>query len=101
MIIGLYIGLAIVGILALVRGRLQISKHKIVIGVPARLLGLLGLAPLPLALVVGMVYVAASVDVTDPQAVQRFTQEHKWTFTIIEGVCVGAVGIVLFGAGAL
>jgi hypothetical protein len=101
MILGLYIGLAIVGILALVRGRMQISKTKIVVGVPARLLGLLGLAPLPLALVVGIVYVAVSTDVTDPQAVQRFTQEHKWTFSLIEGVCVGGVAIILFVTAAL
>jgi hypothetical protein len=101
MIIGLYIGLAIVGILALIRGRMQISKQKVVVGVPARLLGLLGLAPLPLALVAGMVYVAANVDVTDPQAVQRFTQEHKWTFTLIEGVCVGSVALVLFVTSAM
>jgi hypothetical protein len=101
MILGLYIGLAVAGILALIRGRMQISKSKIVIGVPARLLGLLGLTPLPLAIVVGMIYVAANVDVTDAQAVQRFTQEHQGRFTLIEGVCAGLVAVTLFVLAAV
>lgn len=101
MILGLYVGLAIVGILALVRGRMQITKSKIVVGVPARLLGLLGLTPLPLALVVGIIYVMANVDITDAPAVQRFTQEHRGTLTLIEGVCVGGVAIILFTLAAV
>lgn len=101
MILGLYIGLAIAGILALVRGRMQISKTKVVVGVPARLLGLLGLTPLPLAILVGLIYVAANVDITDPQAAQQFTQEHRGTFTLIEGVCAGLVAITLFVLAAV
>jgi len=101
MILGLYIGLAIMGVLALVRGRMQISKTKVVVGIPARLLGLLGLTPLPLAVVVGLIYVAANADVTDPQAVQRFTQEHRGTFTLIEGVCAGLVAVTLFVLAAV
>jgi hypothetical protein len=96
MIIGMYIGLAIAGILAMVRGRMQISKQKIVVGIPARLLGILGLTPLPLALLVGVIYTAVSVDVTDPVALQQFTQDNRGAFTLIEVFSCLFVGLLLF-----
>jgi hypothetical protein len=101
MIIGLYIGLAIAGILALIRGRMQISKTKVVVGIPARLLGLLAFTPFPVALVVGMIYVAANADVTDPKAVQEFTQAHQGALTGIELICAIGVAILLFAIASM
>ena len=47
MILGLEIGLIIYGIIALVKGRMKFGENKVVEGLPARLLGVLALTPLP------------------------------------------------------
>jgi len=101
MIIGLYIGLAIVGLLALIRGRMQISKTKIVVGIPARLLGLMAFTPLPMALVAVTIYLLVNAPLGDPQAAERFAQEHKGTVTLIEGVCAFGVALLLFVIAAM
>lgn len=99
MICGLEIGLAIFGILALVRGKMTLSKNKIVVGAPARLLGLLALAPLPLAFGVGAVYAVTQVAAGgDPE---KFAEDNRWTLTLIEGGIVIGVAIVVFAIGAM
>jgi hypothetical protein len=100
MILGAEIGLAIMGLLALIRGRMTVSKTKVVVGWPARLLGLLALTPLPLVLLIGIIYVAANVDATDQAAAERFAQEHKGTITLIEGVTVAAIAFAVIGLAA-
>lgn len=100
MILGAEIGLAIWGLIALIRGRMVVSKTKVVIGVPARLLGLLALTPLPLALMFVTIYLAANADLTDQAAAERFAQEHKWTITLIEGLTVGVIAFGVMGIAA-
>jgi hypothetical protein len=52
-ILGAEIGLLVFAIFTLVRGKLVLTKNRIVTGVPARLLALIGFLPLPLSLVLG------------------------------------------------
>src|SRR5436309_12048181 len=53
-ILGAEIGLLVFAIITLVRGRLVLTKNRVVTGVPARLLAIIGLVPLPLSLVLGL-----------------------------------------------
>jgi hypothetical protein len=94
MILGLEIGLIIVGILALVRGRIQLSKGKTVQGAPARLLGLLALTPLPVAFFVIMVYTLANTDINRPDLVEKWAEDNKWTLTAIEAGVVIGIGVL-------
>lgn len=50
----LEIAMAVWGVIVLFTGRLKVSSSKVVQGTPARLLGLLMLAPLPLAFLAGI-----------------------------------------------
>lgn len=50
----LQIAMAIVGIIVLCTGKLKLSANKVVVGTPARLLGLMLLAPLPVAFTIGI-----------------------------------------------
>jgi hypothetical protein len=101
MILGLEIGLAIYGLIALIKGRFNISKAKAVTGVPARLLGLVCLTPLPVAIVAAMIYTAAATDVTDPQKVEQFAQDNMLTYTLIEAGVVIGIAVLIFVAAAV
>lgn len=92
MILGMEIGLAIFGILALVRGKMTLSKNKVVVGAPARLLGLLALTPLPAALLFVVLYAASRGG--------QVNDDDKWTITGIEAGTVILVAILVFGIGA-
>ena len=96
MILGVEIAMLIVGLLALVRGKLTISKNKVVTGTAARLLGLLALTPLPVALAAVGLYVAVS-GVGDPE---RFVEDNKLTLALIEAGVVIGIAILVFGIGA-
>lgn len=56
MILGAEIGLFVMGIIALVKGKLTLSKTRVVYGTPARLLAIIAFLPIPLAFAAGMVY---------------------------------------------
>ena len=56
MILGAEIGLLVMGIIALVKGKLTLSKTRVVHGTAARLLALIALLPLPLSFAAGLVY---------------------------------------------
>ena len=77
MILGIEIALIVVGILALARGRMTLSKTKVVVGAPARLLGLLALTPLPLAFMIGFVYAISK----GPDNDERALEENRTTRT--------------------
>ena len=96
MILGMEIGLAIVGLIALFGGKFTISKTKVVQGMPARLLGLLALTPFPLALVVVLGYVAANA----PANPEQFVKDNQWTLIGIEAGIVITIAVLLFVIGA-
>lgn len=96
MILGIEIALAIYGLIALIGGKLTISKTKVVLGVPARLLGALALTPLPLAFAAVIVYVAVQA----PANPERFAEDNKLTLVLIEAVIVIGVALLVFGIGA-
>lgn len=96
MILGMEIALAIVGLLALVRGRMTLSKSKVVEGAAARVLGLLALTPVPLVLLVSVVMVAVS----KPADPEKFVEDKKWTIVAVEAAIVIAVGLLLAILGA-
>lgn len=96
MILGLEIGMLIFGLVALVRGKFTLSKNKVVEGAAARLLGLLALTPLPLALAVVFLYVAAS----SPANPEKFAEDNKLTIALIEAGVVIGIAVLVFGIGA-
>jgi hypothetical protein len=51
MLLLLELGLTIFGIVALIRGKMTLTKKRVVEGTPARLLGILALIPLPLTII--------------------------------------------------
>jgi hypothetical protein len=100
MIIGLGIGMIIMGLIALVRGRLQLTQTKAVQGIPARLLGLAFLAPLPVGFLVALVYTIMSVDPNRPDQVEQWTKDNESTLNwIVGGVEVG-LGLILIAIAA-
>jgi hypothetical protein len=97
MILGIEIAMLVIGLLALVRGRMTISKSKVVTGAAARLLGLVALTPLPVALAAVGLYVAAAGGAADPE---RFVEDKRVTITLIEAGVVIGIAILVFGIGA-
>jgi hypothetical protein len=95
MILGMEIGLAIAGLLALIRGRMTISSTKVVEGTPAYLLGILAMCPLPLAFMVGFVYGVANAR----QGNQQIGENEKWILLGIEAALVIGIGVLIFIIG--
>lgn len=94
---GIAVGLTIFGLLGLIRGKMTISKTKVVVGVPARLLGLLAMTPIPLLLSVGVVIGLMNLN-EDPQKLQK---DNQLLFAAIEvGVVVG-VALLVFVIAAV
>lgn len=94
MIFGLEIGLAIVGLIALFRGKLPLTQQRFVSGVPARLLGLVALAPFPIA------FGAAFVFGFQAGLEGRVMNESvKTTLMIIEAALVIFSALIVFGVG--
>jgi hypothetical protein len=96
MILGIEIAMIVVGILAIVRGKMTVTGNKVVIGTPARLLGALALTPLPAAFMAILAYVAINAP-ADPE---RFAQDKKWTIIGIEAAIVIGIAVLVFGIGA-
>lgn len=96
MILGIEIAMLVIGLLALVRGKMTVTGSKVVVGVPARLLGALALTPLPAAFVAIIGFVALNAP-ADPE---QFTQDKKLTIMAIEAVIVIGIAVLVFGIGA-
>jgi hypothetical protein len=100
LVFGLGVGMIIAGIVAIIRGRLQLSQTKAVQGVPARLLGVALLSPLPLGFLVALGYTMLNVDPNRPDEVEKWTHDHEMTLNlIVAGVEIGlGLLIVIIGA---
>ena len=95
---GLEIGLAIFGLIALIRGKMTLSKTKVVVGAPARLIGLLALAPLPIVFGFGIVFgIVKAAEGADPQQIAK---DNQALFTGIEIGVVILTAILVFTIGA-
>jgi hypothetical protein len=93
MIIGAEVALFLIGLCALITGRLSTGKH-LVQGWPARVIGIIGLSPVPLSFLAGMVVVALLMSIGTHVTQQTFL----WTGTLIEGstviLCAIAMGVL-------
>lgn len=93
MILGMEIGLAIYGFLALIRGRFTVSSKKVVTGTAAYVLGLLSLCPIPLAFLIALVLVSSGK--VDPEG------NDKWVLVGVEAGIVIGFAAVIFTIGAM
>lgn len=98
MICGLQIGLAIFGLIALIRGKMTISKSKVIVGTPARLIGLLALVPIPLTLGVGMLIGIAKV--AEGGNPEKIAEDNRGLLMGVEIGIVIVTAILVFGLGA-
>ncbi len=74
MILGAEIGITVYGLIALFRGKFSLGGGRELVGLPARMMGLLCLATLPLVvtfgIVVGIVYAIQGVDMAQGNPLQ-------------------------------
>jgi hypothetical protein len=102
LIIGLGIGMIIAGIITLVRGRLQLSQRKAVQGVPAYILGVALLTPLPLGFLVAITYTILNVDPNKPEQLEQWTNDNEMVLNgIVAGVEIGLGLIIIVIAACL
>jgi hypothetical protein len=101
MILGIEIALLVVGVLALVRGKLPLDKSHAVYGLPARFLGLIALTPLPASFVVVAIYTVLNVPSGDPAAVNQFVADNRLALVGIEAAIAIGVAVIVFGLGRL
>lgn len=98
MILGIEIALLVMGFLALVRGRMTLGKNRVVLGIPARMLGMLALAPLPVAFVLGVGYVLANAPAGQEE---QFADENGTTLMVIEAAVVLSTAAAIFALGTV
>jgi hypothetical protein len=94
MILGLEIGMLVLGILALVKGKLTLSKSLVVEGVAARIAGFIFLLPIPLAFVVGF-----AIGFNQGLRGKAYdASQFQWTMIGVELACVAGcfvLGVVI------
>jgi hypothetical protein len=95
MILAMEVWLLGMGLWALVTGRLNLGKGRVLHGCAARLLGLVGVLAIPLAfcgaLIVGVILVAKGWSLAEP--------EVPWIITGVEAVVVVTCLVVIYGVG--
>jgi hypothetical protein len=95
MILGAEIGMLVLGLIALCSGKLTLSKNQVVYGTPARLLGLVAMAPFPLSFAVGFA-IAVSQGI---QGKAVNVKSMPWELILIEGCIVVACLATVYGVG--
>jgi hypothetical protein len=88
--------LLVFGVVALIRGKFTISSRRVVEGVPARVLGLVAIIPLPLFILGGIV-----LGILKGDKAAQFFEKNKSIFVAIELVGVAIAFAVVFGIGAV
>jgi Na+-transporting methylmalonyl-CoA/oxaloacetate decarboxylase gamma subunit len=94
MMLGMEIALAVMGLLALVTGKMRLSKNRVVVGPLARFLGFIALMPAPLAVFAIAAFCASTGQ--NPNA-----PSLKWTLIAIEAGAIGVCALAMYGLGAL
>jgi WD40 repeat protein len=93
MILGLEIGLLVAGLIALITGRLKLSKQRVATGAAARIAGLVFMLPLPLA-----VFVAVALSVGHASGGIAFNPDEWQRLSLV--VELGLIGVCcLIGFG--
>jgi dipeptide/tripeptide permease len=100
LVIGLGIGMIVAGIVAMVRGRLQLTNSRAVQGVWVYLLGVALISALPLGFFAAMVYMLMNVDPNKPDDMDRWGKEHELTLSLIIAAVEIGIGLVVFILGA-
>jgi hypothetical protein len=91
------IGLGIFGLITVIRGKMALSSTKVVEGIPAYMLGILAMVPLPLAFTIGLV--VGFMHAKDGNEF-KLDNENQLMFAVIElGICL-VVSALVFGIGA-
>src|SRR4051812_33004766 len=102
LICGLGIGLMIAGIVALITGKIKFSKNRAVQGVPARLLGVALLLPLPVSFTVVFLYSLTQADVNKQDQFQAWAQQNDGKLTLImAGTMIGMAAVIIGIAAVL
>src|SRR5262249_39010783 len=94
MILGLEIGMLIAGLMALITGKVTLSKSRVIVGAPARVAGGFLLLPVPLAFAIGLTigYVQAT------RGRQQWMDQIQGSLPFIElgiALALGAVAILI------
>ena len=92
MILVLEIVMAVMGIKALVTGKLQMTGSKVVAGGAARVLGVILLTPVPIAAVAYIVIVFAAA----PANPEQYAEDNKLMLALVEAAVV--IGILILVA---
>jgi hypothetical protein len=96
MLLLIEIALLVMGIIALVRGEITLSKRKVVTGAPARLIGLLAMAPLPIAFAIGFVHgVMHGAQAGPNNDPIKFAKDNMLFYAMIEAGILLVVGLLL------
>ncbi len=96
MIIGAEVAMFVMGLYALIKGRLMTNKKAkfVVEGWPARVIGVICLLPIPMAIAVGILVAAIMV----AQGKQVTEESFRWVGIAIEGsivlICAITAGIL-------
>src|SRR5687767_10065211 len=96
MILGAEIALLLMGLYALVTGKLTLGNQRVVYGAPARVLGVVGLLPVPLTIcgsvVLSVLLACEGRDPLDPAL--------DWMFIVVEAASVVFCLVVVYSVGA-
>jgi hypothetical protein len=98
MVLGAEIGLAVMGLVALFTGKLTLSKTTVLHGIPARLLGLFCMAPVPIAfMILFAIAISIAAQGGDPSVIDG--PDWKVTLWLIEVGTLISCCILLYAIG--
>ena len=80
MVLSLEIGLIVVGLIALVTGKVKLGKNRVATGIPARIAGAFFLLPFPVAFAIGFAIGLSQAS----QGKRVDTEDWKLTLSLIE-----------------
>jgi hypothetical protein len=96
MLLIIEIALLVMGIMALARGEIKLSQRKVVTGAPARLIGLLAMAPLPIAFAIGFIHgVMHGAQAGPNNDPVKFAKDNMLFYAMIEAGILLVVGVLL------
>lgn len=101
MILGLEIGMLIAGLLAVVRGRMELTPTIVAEGVAARLLGVLAMTPIPAAVVVIGAYTVANCTGKTQAQIEAWAEKERTNLVVIEACVVVGIGLLVVGGIAV